>query len=94
MIPLTANELEQRLHALPGWRVSEQQLTHTFEFKEFLAGIRFVDEVAKLAEAAAHHPDIDIRYTKIIIHLSTHDAGGITEKDFSLATEITALFAR
>jgi 4a-hydroxytetrahydrobiopterin dehydratase len=92
MTCLTTNEIAQRLHTLPGWIVYENQLSRTFEFKQFPAGINFVDGVAELAEAAMHHPDIDIRYTKITIRLSTHDAGGITAKDFSLATEIATLF--
>ena len=60
----------------------------TFQFKHFLNGISFVSAVAKAAEAADHHPDIDIRYTKIIWTLSTHSAGGITQKDLDMAGQI------
>lgn len=91
MAPLTADEIHFRLRSLTGWRVSGNQLTRTFQFELFLAGIRFVDAVAVLAEAANHHPDIDIRYNKVTLHLTTHDAGGLTEKDFALAAEINAL---
>ena len=57
----------------------------TYQFPTFPEGIAFVGRVAKLAETAGHHPDIDIRYTKIICSLSTHDRGGITQKDLDLA---------
>jgi 4a-hydroxytetrahydrobiopterin dehydratase len=63
-------------------------ITKTFRFAKFADGIAFVQRVATAADAADHHPDIDIRYTKIRIALSTHDAGGITESDMKLAAEI------
>jgi 4a-hydroxytetrahydrobiopterin dehydratase len=63
-------------------------ITKTFQFRNFLTGIDFVSAVAKVAEAADHHPDIDIRYTKIVCTLSTHSAGGITQKDLDMAREI------
>ena len=63
-------------------------LTKTFTWPTFAAGIEFVNRIARAADAANHHPDIDIRYTKIVCALSTHDAGGITELDLKLAGEI------
>jgi 4a-hydroxytetrahydrobiopterin dehydratase len=63
-------------------------LSKTFQFDTFPAGITFVSRVADAAEAAQHHPDIDIRYTKITCMLTTHDAGGITQKDLDMASEI------
>ena len=63
-------------------------ITKTFQFRNFLAGIEFVTAVARAAETADHHPDIDIRYTKIICTLSTHSAGGITQKDLDMARQI------
>jgi 4a-hydroxytetrahydrobiopterin dehydratase len=65
-------------------------ITKTFQFRDFLTGIDFVVAVAKAADAADHHPDIDIRYTKIICSLSTHSAGGITQQDLDMARKIEA----
>ena len=80
--------IQRELGGLPGWSRRGDVITKTFQFKKFLAGIDFVIAVAKAAEAADHHPDIDIRYTKIICSLSTHSAGGITQKDLDLAKKI------
>lgn len=80
--------IQRELGSLPGWSRRGDVITKTFQFKKFLAGIDFVNAVAKAAEAADHHPDIDIRYTKIICSLSTHSAGGITQKDLDLAKKI------
>ena len=66
-------------------------ITKTYQFADFMAGIDFVVAVAKAADAADHHPDIDIRYTKITCSLSTHSAGGITEKDLAMAGAIEAV---
>jgi 4a-hydroxytetrahydrobiopterin dehydratase len=63
-------------------------LTKTFSFDRFADGIRFVDRLARAADDMNHHPDIDVRYTKVTIMLSTHDAGGITESDLRLAEKI------
>jgi 4a-hydroxytetrahydrobiopterin dehydratase len=57
----------------------------TFQFQDFVAALRFVNRVADLAERAGHHPDIDIRYNRVRLGLTTHDAGGLTGKDFELA---------
>lgn len=81
-------EIQRALGSLPGWARRGDVLTKTFTFPRFLDGIDFVVRVAQRAEAANHHPDIDIRYTKVICTLSTHDAGGITTKDLELAKEI------
>ncbi len=80
--------IQRELGNLPGWSRRGDVITKTFQFRNFLTGINFVTAVAKAAEAVDHHPDIDIRYTKIICSLSTHSAGGITQKDLDLATQI------
>ena len=72
----------------PGWARKGDMLTKTFVFKTFPAGINFVVRVAQAAETAGHHPDIDIRYTKITCSLTTHDSGGITQQDLDMANEI------
>ena len=68
-----------------GWARRGATIVKTYQFPTFPEGIAFVGRAAKLAETAGHHPDIDIRYTKIICSLSTHDRGGITQKDLDLA---------
>jgi len=82
--------IQRELGTLPGWSRRGDVITKTFQFREFLSGIDFVNAVAKAAEAADHHPDIDIRYTKVTFALSTHSAGGITQKDLDLAKKIEA----
>jgi len=79
--------IQRELGSLQGWSRRGDVITKTFQFRNFLSGIDFVSAIAKAAEAADHHPDIDIRYTKIICTLSTHSAGGITQKDLDLARQ-------
>ena len=80
--------IQRELGTLQGWSRRGDVITKTFQFRNFLTGIVFVSAIAKAAEAADHHPDIDIRYTKIICALSTHSAGGITQKDLDMARQI------
>src|SRR5450830_1277405 len=80
--------IQRELGNLPGWSRRGDVITKTFQFRDFLTGISFVSAVAKAADAADHHPDIDIRYTKVICTLSTHSAGGITQMDLDMAREI------
>jgi 4a-hydroxytetrahydrobiopterin dehydratase len=74
----------------PGWSMESGELVRTETFKDFAGAMEFVNRVASIAEAAAHHPDIDIRYNKVRLGLVTHDAGGITQKDIDVAREIAA----
>jgi 4a-hydroxytetrahydrobiopterin dehydratase len=83
-------EIQRALGSLPGWSRRGDVLTKTFSFPRFTDGVDFVVRIAQLAEAANHHPDIDIRYTKVTVTLSTHDAGGITVNDLELAKAIEA----
>jgi 4a-hydroxytetrahydrobiopterin dehydratase len=85
MKPLSSEEAHSRLADLPGWRIEAGELARIFEFKDFLTALHFVNQVAEAAEKAGHHPDIDIRYNKVRLALVTHDAGGLTQKDFDLA---------
>jgi 4a-hydroxytetrahydrobiopterin dehydratase len=80
--------IQRELGNLTGWSRRGDAITKTFQFRNFLTGIGFVSAVAKAAEAADHHPDIDIRYTKITCTLSTHSAGGITQQDLDMARKI------
>lgn len=79
------------LSALPQWKREGQVISRTFQFKDFVAAMKFVNQVANLAEQAQHHPDIDVRWNKVTLALTTHDAGGLTEKDFELARQCDAL---
>ncbi|HEX7938791.1 MAG TPA: 4a-hydroxytetrahydrobiopterin dehydratase [Gemmatimonadaceae bacterium] len=83
-------EIRRALGPLPGWVRKGDAITKTYSFARFADGIRFVDDVARIADAADHHPDIDVRYTKVTFTLSTHDAGGITQADMDLAKAIEA----
>jgi 4a-hydroxytetrahydrobiopterin dehydratase len=89
--PLSDIEIQRALGALPGWARKGDVITKTFTMPAFMDGIAFVNRIAQAAEAADHHPDVDIRYTRIIVALSTHDAGGITQKDIALAQSIERL---
>ena len=91
MTALTAQDAASRLTTLPGWQIKEGELTRTFSFKDFLSALAFVNHVGEQAEKAGHHPDIDIRYNKVRLGLVTHDAGGLTAKDFELAAVIDKL---
>ena len=86
-------EIQRALGALPGWSRRRNVLTKTFAWPTFAQGIEFVGRVARAADAMNHHPDIDIRYTKVTCTLSTHDAAGITELDLKLAAEIEQVAA-
>lgn len=88
---LSEGEITSRLNAVPGWSYVDGQLTRTFSFDGFLKGIDFVVKVAGAAEKADHHPDIDIRYTDIKVSVSSHDVGGVTERDFKLAAAVSRL---
>ncbi|HEY8176823.1 MAG TPA: 4a-hydroxytetrahydrobiopterin dehydratase [Gemmatimonadaceae bacterium] len=81
-------EIRRALATLPGWSRKGDALNKTYSFARFADGIRFVDQVAELADGMNHHPDIDIRYTNITFSLSSHDAGGITQRDLDLANAI------
>ena len=91
MAVLSDAELADALAGLPGWAREGDVVVKTYELATFPAAIAFVGQIADRAEAANHHPDLDIRYRKVRVALSTHDEGGITEKDVALATEIESL---
>ena len=90
MALLTENEIRGRLGRLTGWERRGSEIRRTWSFADFRASMSFVNRVAELAETADHHPDIDIRYSKVTLALSTHSAGGLTARDFDLAEAIGA----
>ena len=85
---LDDDEISIRLGGLPEWERQGDEIVKTFELPTFPDAIAFVTRIADRAEAANHHPDLDIRYRKVRVALSTHDAGGLTDNDFDLAAEI------
>lgn len=84
-------EISKRLAALPSWARTDDTITRTFTFKGFPEAVAFVDRLVAPAEAMGHHPNLDVRYNRVIVTLSTHDARGITEFDFDLAGKIDQL---
>jgi 4a-hydroxytetrahydrobiopterin dehydratase len=91
---LDAGIIAQRLKGLAEWTQSGDALHRTLRFKDFLSAMAVVNQIAELAEAQQHHPDILIRYNKVTLTLSTHDSAGITERDFRLAEAIERLVPR
>jgi 4a-hydroxytetrahydrobiopterin dehydratase len=88
---LSAEQLAAALAELPGWSGSTDEISRAVTAPSFLDGIRLVDAVAAAAEAADHHPDIDIRWRTVTFRLATHSAGGVTEADLSMARSINTL---
>lgn len=83
MPKLSMSDAEQRMKSLPGWRLEGDQITKQFTFAGFPEAVRFVDRLAPEAEAADHHPDIQISYKRVTLTYSTHSEGGLTDKDFA-----------
>ncbi len=94
MEKLSTEKIKTALATAPDWKKKGTMITRTYQFKDFPAAITFVNAVARLAEQAWHHPDIDIRWNRVTLALTTHDAGGLTEKDFALARKFDALSLR
>jgi 4a-hydroxytetrahydrobiopterin dehydratase len=79
------------LQALSGWTTDGKIISRTFKFKDFVAAINFVNQLVEPAESAGHHPDLAISYNEVTVSLTSHDAGGLTPLDFSLAEKISKL---
>jgi len=93
MEKLSPSQIKPLLAAVPAWTRKGAKISRTFQFKDFPAAIQFVNIAAEIAERAWHHPDIDIRWNKVTLVLTTHDGGGLTEKDFDLAQKFDRLTA-
>ena len=91
MATLSDEDITTALESLPGWERAGGQITKQYRFDGFPAAVAFVVLISYAAEAADHHPDIDIRYNKVTVALSTHSEGGITAKDAALARTIEGL---
>ena len=88
MAKLTTEAVQVALKKLPGWNLKDQEIYKQYTWPSFPDAIKFVNQVADLAEQADHHPDILINYRRVTLTLSTHSEGGITQKDFDLAAQI------
>jgi 4a-hydroxytetrahydrobiopterin dehydratase len=88
MAVLSDQDVDAALSGLAGWERNDKALRRSVKFPSFLEGIEAVRRIADRAEAADHHPDIDIRWRTVTFVLSTHSEGGITQKDLALAKEI------
>jgi 4a-hydroxytetrahydrobiopterin dehydratase len=92
MPALTKPEIDDLLKSQPGWKIDDGKLVRDWTFKDFVAAVGFVNQVAELAEAAGHHPDIDIRYNHVRLGLISHDAGGLTKRDATMASQLNKHF--
>ncbi|MBD2597224.1 4a-hydroxytetrahydrobiopterin dehydratase [Nostoc sp. MBR 210] len=88
---LTEAEIRECANGLSGWTVAGNQLQIRRTFKDFVTAIEFVNKLVEPAELAGHHPDIEISYNKVKVTLTTHDVGGLTQKDFDLAAVISQI---
>ena len=93
MEKLSQDVVEQKLEEYSDWSLSGDSIQRTVSFESFQGAMEFVNRIADLAESLQHHPDIMIRYNKVTLTLSTHDAGGLTERDFQFAREADAYSA-
>ena len=88
---LSPATVEEKLKELQGWSLAGKEIVREFSFSDFVEALRFVNAVGERAEAAGHHPDIDTRYNKVKLALTSHDSGGLTERDFNLAKVVDAI---
>lgn len=85
---LTDDEIQTALASLPGWTKSGIAIERNYQFKDFVEAMKFVNKIADAAEAAGHHPDIHISYNKVTLQLTSHDSGGVTQRDVKMAGKI------
>ena len=91
---LTTKQIGLHLKTVPNWSKRGEIILRMYQFEGFVQSIDFVNRIARKAQKINHHPDIDIRFNKVTLKLTTHDEGGITKKDFSLARQCDVVFAR
>lgn len=95
MVRLNDEEINERLRNLKGWVREENYLVRRLQFEDFVSAVNFINKITPIAEELEHHPDLELRdYNKLIIRLTTHDEGGITELDFELAKRIEEIFGK
>lgn len=88
---LTEQEINEKLETLSNWKKEKKEITKTYKFADFIESMKFVNLLVEPAEKLGHHPDIIISYNKVTLVLSTHDEGGLTDKDFDLAKQFDSL---
>ena len=88
---LDESQIQASLSSIPKWKLEKGELVQNATFDDFKQAMTFIKHVAELAENAGHHPDIDIRYNKVKLALTSHDSGGLTERDFHLAKVVDAI---
>lgn len=90
---LPENDIAKRLTDLPGWAREGDAITRTFQFAGFPEAVAFIERLVEPAERMEHHPNVDLRYNKVTVTLSTHDQGGLTAYDFELAALVDGAVA-
>jgi 4a-hydroxytetrahydrobiopterin dehydratase len=93
MSKLSPAEIKSALPSVPDWKKKGAAIVKTFVFEDFAGAMKFANAVARAAEKANHHPDFEIKWNKVTLTLSTHDQGGLTDKDFQLARKLDELAA-
>jgi 4a-hydroxytetrahydrobiopterin dehydratase len=88
---LSNDEIADRLRSLRGWEIKEGKLTRAFTFDDFMGAVGFVNRIAPVAESQGHHPDLLVSWGRVVVELTSHDAGGLTAKDFKLASVIDTI---
>ena len=88
---LKPQDIKDWIKKLPEWELEKKHIERTFEFDEFTQAIDFVNSVAEIAEEEEHHPDLDIRFNKVRVHITSHAKGGLTDRDFELAQKVDNL---
>lgn len=89
---MDTQNIGKELTNIPNWERAGKEITRRFEFANFDEAVRFVNRVAELSQRMNHHPDVDIRWNRVTLSLSTHSKGGLTVKDFNLAREINEVY--
>ena len=88
---LAQSDVKQKMKRIPEWETDKKAIERTFEFDDFTQAIDFLNAVAEIAEEEDHHPDLDVRWNKVRVELSTRSEGGLTELDFQMAEKIDNL---
>lgn len=91
MALLSSEAVQEKLKQVEGWKLDGKEIVRDYSFPDFVQALQFVNAVGEKAEAAGHHPDIDIRYNKVKLALISHDSGGLTERDFRMAQAINGI---
>jgi 4a-hydroxytetrahydrobiopterin dehydratase len=94
MASLSQAQAKRRMKSVPLWRKRARKISREFTFEGFMDAVEFVNRVARAAEKADHHPDIDIRWNRVTLALTTHSEGGLTAKDFAMARRCASIFER